>query len=283
MSDTPLSYDELSSYDSSAAYDNPSFIPGVDSLTQATVNALNYSDIAVPTSLTAQAGVGDQVLHVVSTANYPPTPFVVALEAGSATQEVCLVQDVSPTALLGVTRSFDGNGAFPHPVFSSVVHSTTAGDYQNINSHIFSSTVDWHPQYLDQFRHINPSLHQEGVSLPFGMPSYSFPGDVAAEGLSPYTSPADHVHGRETLGEILFNGFASNSVVMINSVRTDTFFWLQTSQSGEKAPNPFPGWSLINAFLPFTTYTSGSSPTTLGGHVWNYDLILDAHVTPVRR
>lgn len=279
-----VSYGGFDSYDSSLPYDNPSTLTGVDTLKANPSIVLNFSDVAFPTALTRQIGLADKVIPVQATTGYPAAPFLISIDAGTVTQEVILVGAVTTTSFENCTRNFDGNGAFSHSVYAPVNHTLTGWNYNTMNHHVFDQTVDWHPEYLDEFRHENPNLHQLGVSIPYGTPTNSAPGDVDAQGSSQAAVPSDHVHGRETLQDILYNALPANTCVLLNTVRTDTFFWLQTPGSGTSAPNPYAGWTQAGTYLPPTDYTPLlPGHATIENHVWNYTLIIDPRVTTIKR
>ncbi len=283
-SGSPVSYGGFDSYSSSLPYDNPYTAQGSDNLNSNPATVLNYSDGALPTYLTRDIGGTDAVLPVHDTSNYPTPPFVISLEAGSLQQEIVLVQALTPTSFTNCIRNFDGNGAFSHQVFANINHSLTAEDYNIMNHHVFDDTTDWHSQYLDQFRHNNTALHQLGVSIPYSAPTVSNPGDSSSEGVSSDAVPSDHVHGRETLQEILYNSLPVGMAVMINAFRTDTFYWLQDATSGSPAPNPFVGWTNSPPYLSpgdFTPLYPGNA--LIENHVWNYSIIVDPRVGTIHR
>lgn len=277
------SYDEPASYDSLDTYDVPSTSTGSDPLSPPYAIRLNYSDIALPTALTRAVGETDQVLPVSFTAGYPTPPFIVSIDAGTVNQEVCLVQSVSANSFTAVVRNFDGNGAFPHGVYAPIQHSNTALDYKVMNHHVFDASIDWHSQYLDAFRHLNPALHEVGTSIPYSNPGTSMPGDVASAGVSTAAAAADHQHGRETLTQILNNALPSGTAVLLNTQMTDTFFWLQSSSSAVSAPQPFAGWAVLSQFFPNADFAPLAPPASISGHIWQYSVIINPAVSTVKR
>lgn len=283
MSDA-VNYGGFNSYDSSLPYDNPDVLVGADTLGANPAIKLNYSDVAFPTALTRQIGLTDKVIPVQSTTGYPAAPFLINIDAGTATQEVILVQASTSTSFTDCIRNFDGLGAFPHTVYAPVNHSLTGWDYAIMNHHVFDDSKDWHPQYLDKFRHESPDLHQLGTTIPYATPGNSAPGDAVAVGSSENAVPSDHIHGRETLQQILYNAPPAGTCVFVNTYRTDTFFWLQTSSSAVAAPNPFSGWNIEGNVIPFTDYVPLAPDTAIiEHHVWNYTLIFDPRLTTVKR
>ena len=279
-----VNYGGFNSYDSSLPYDVPDVSTGVDSLSPNPSIQLNYSDVATPTALIRQIGMTDQVLLVQNTEGYPSAPFLISIDTATISQEVILVQGTTSASFFDCVRNFDGMGAFPHEVYAPIIHSLTSQDYATLNHHIFSPTEDWHPQYLDEFRHENPSLHQLGTSIPYGIPLNSSPGDIDSPGTSTVAVPSDHVHGRESLQQILYEGAPVDTCVFMNTYRTDTFFWLQTPSSATVAPNPLSGWVPQGNAIPFSDYIPLSPGSAMiENHVWGYTLIMDPHVSILKR
>lgn len=216
---------------------------------------LHYSDVAQPTDLVRPVGATDTRIYPRSVVGYPDAPFLICVDRndlsdGLSSQEVMLVTDVGAN-YFDVTRNFDGEGIYTHKAGATVVHTTTAFDYEVINHHITDNSNDWHPQYLDTYRHYSPELHTiqqtiDGVttgSLKAGPPSPSLPGDHTQEGYSFYVSPADHIHPRESLVDIMTNAVPKGVVCLVPQQKKTSFYWLPDVT----APTP------VTYSAPFTT------------------------------
>lgn len=272
-------------YDTEGIYDQPSYVPGADTLNPSIAVPMNYTDVAFPTTLAIGCGLTDKVLKVRSTANYPIPPFQISLDAGTNIQEICLVGGVTPNSFTGVTRNYDGAGAFPHGVNAPVAHSTTSFDYTVMNHHTADSTTDWHGQYLDAFRHTNPTLHECGVTLGYDVPSNSAPGDTGSNGVSPFPARSDHQHGRESLTAILSNAVPLGLGVLMNEVRTDTFYWLQNaSSSGAAVASPYTSFTQTSSVIPIADFLPlEPDSATIRGHVWTYLPVINPTLTFLQR
>lgn len=284
ISSLPFDPTTATQYDD-GVYDVPDVSGGPPSLPPSIAVQMNYSDNFFPTSLSLPVGTTDKVLRVRSTANAPQPPFQIALDPGLVTQEVCLVQNVAPNALTNVIRNYDGVGAFIHGVNAVVWHTTTSFDYTVMNHHCADSSIDWHSQYLDAADHANPTLHQHLVSLAYGTPSNSNPGDNGATGVSSYPSRSDHRHGRENITQILANASNPGLGVFLNLVTTQTFFWLQGSGSSQQSQHPYTSYTATGTTIPsadFAPLEPGPDPT-IRGHVWNYEPIINQSVTFLHR
>jgi asparagine N-glycosylation enzyme membrane subunit Stt3 len=89
----------------------------------------NYSNTAVPQVL--GAGVNDSALNltVPSTAGYPPPPFLLGLERGTANEEVVLCTATTATTFT-IQRGYDGTSPKAHAVGTLVEHTVAAIDYR---------------------------------------------------------------------------------------------------------------------------------------------------------
>lgn len=85
-------------------------------------------------------------LQVSSTSGYPTAPFTLALERGTANEEVVLCTAKGANTFT-VTRGYDGTTAQAHLANTSIEHATAAIDYTEANTHVNSSS-DVHTQYL---------------------------------------------------------------------------------------------------------------------------------------
>lgn len=95
----------------------------------------NYSNIAVPTTLVADVTSSATTLSVGSSTGYPIVPFTVALDrtvAGKA--EVVEVTAVSGNTWT-VLRGVGGTPAVAHTAGASVVHTSEARDFTELNEH----------------------------------------------------------------------------------------------------------------------------------------------------
>lgn len=95
----------------------------------------NYSSTAVDTTLSSGISSGATSCVVVATTGFPAAPFVLALSAGSATQELVLVTAVGGTTLT-VTRGYDSTVANTHNAGAVVRHSHAAIDFREAGTHI---------------------------------------------------------------------------------------------------------------------------------------------------
>jgi microcystin-dependent protein len=113
----------------------------------------NYSNTAAPTSLSSAIISTTTSFSVASLAGYPSSvPFVIALERGTANEELCLVTAVASNTVT-VTRGYGGTQAVGHAQGVAVEHVASAEDYDDANAHIWVNTRDDHPQYLNASRH----------------------------------------------------------------------------------------------------------------------------------
>lgn len=93
---------------------------------------LNYSNTAPPVALTAGVGngVGDTSLTVGSTAGYPTAPFLLALERGTASEEIVLCTAVPDATHFTVSRGYDNTTRKTHAIGATVEHTVSALVYR---------------------------------------------------------------------------------------------------------------------------------------------------------
>lgn len=99
----------------------------------------NYSSTAITTTLTAPINNSQTSLTVAATTGYPAAPFLIALDPGTVSQEVCLVTGVASTTFT-VTRGYDSTSAVSHLAGAVVQHSYAAIDLRDSRTHENSST-----------------------------------------------------------------------------------------------------------------------------------------------
>ena len=99
----------------------------------------NYSSTAAETTLAAGVAAANTTLLVSGTTGFPAVPFILAIAAGSAAQELVLVTNVAGTTLT-VTRGYDSTVAATHEVGTVVQHSHAALDFREANTHVNTST-----------------------------------------------------------------------------------------------------------------------------------------------
>lgn len=95
----------------------------------------NYSSTAADTTLSAGVDASTTTLLVSSTTGFPATPFILAVDAGAAAQELVLVTNVAGTTLT-VTRAYDSTIASAHATGAAVSHSHAAIDFREANAHV---------------------------------------------------------------------------------------------------------------------------------------------------
>lgn len=126
----------------------------------------NYSSTAVDTTLSSGINAGATSVVVVSTTGFPAPPFILALDAGAASQELVLVTAVGGTTLT-VERGYDSTVATTHDAGAVVRHSHAAIDFREAG---------------------------EGLLATAGTPAAS---GVAARGVAVKAARSDHVHPEE--------------------------------------------------------------------------------------
>ena len=95
----------------------------------------NYSSTAITTTLTGGVTAVATVLPVAATTGFPAAPFILALEPGTANQEVVLVTGVAALNLT-VTRGYDSTTGVSHNAGAVVQHSHAAIEFREANAHV---------------------------------------------------------------------------------------------------------------------------------------------------
>lgn len=97
------------------------------------MTARQYTNTATPVPLSAAVDGAATTLTVASTTGYPNAPFLIALERGTANEEVCLCTAVTATTFT-VTRAYDGTSGKAHAIGAMVEHTVAAIDYREAGS-----------------------------------------------------------------------------------------------------------------------------------------------------
>lgn len=95
----------------------------------------NYSSTAAETTLSSGVDASTTTLLVSATTGFPSVPFILAVDAGAAAQELVLVTNVAGTTLT-VTRAYDSTVASSHDTGAVVAHSHAAIDFREANVHV---------------------------------------------------------------------------------------------------------------------------------------------------
>ena len=95
----------------------------------------NYSSTAVQTTLSVGINSSTTSVTVVATTGFPTAPFILALDADGASQEIVLVTAVAGTTLTA-TRGYDGTTAVSHDAGAIVRHSHAAIEFAEANTHV---------------------------------------------------------------------------------------------------------------------------------------------------
>lgn len=94
-----------------------------------------YSSTAQPTVLTANIGPAATLIQVAAVTGFPPTtPYILALDYNTPSEEIVLVTVAAGTSLT-VTRGYDGTSATSHNVAAGVRHTWTAADGNDSRAH----------------------------------------------------------------------------------------------------------------------------------------------------
>lgn len=93
-----------------------------------------YSATAQPTTLSAACTNVATTIQVTATTGFPAVEFILALDYGTAQQELVKVTGVAGTTLT-VTRGFDSTTAQAHSVGAAVKHVHTADDFRLSRTH----------------------------------------------------------------------------------------------------------------------------------------------------
>lgn len=107
----------------------------------------NFINGAPLLTLTVGVDTVGITLEVTSTAGFPEVPFIIALERGTANEEVVLCTAKTATTFT-VTRGWDGTVGKSHSIGAALEHTTAAIDYNEANDHINDTEGDVHPQYI---------------------------------------------------------------------------------------------------------------------------------------
>ena len=102
-----------------------------------------FSNTAVATTLAASISDADTSLTVNSSTGYPAVPFVIAINAGTSSEEVIKVGAKSGTTFSTLTRGHDGSTARAHTSGASVKHVAAAEDFTGLWTHTHA-TSDGH-------------------------------------------------------------------------------------------------------------------------------------------
>jgi hypothetical protein len=94
----------------------------------------NFSSTAAQTTLSSGVDASSTTLAVSATTGFPAVPFILAVDAGAAAQELVLVTNVAGTNLT-VTRGYDSTVAASHDTGAVVAHSHAAIDFREANTH----------------------------------------------------------------------------------------------------------------------------------------------------
>lgn len=107
-------------------------------------NAHYYSNTAIQTTLSGSISAGATSITVAATTGFPPStfPYTLALDYGSATEELVSVTNAAGTTLT-VTRGFSGTSAQSHSLGALVRHVYHAGDATDFRTHE-AATSDVH-------------------------------------------------------------------------------------------------------------------------------------------
>lgn len=94
-----------------------------------------YSATAIPTTLVGSVTPSTTTIVVSATTGFPAsTPFILALDYGTPSEEVVLVTAVAGTSLT-VTRAYDGTSGTSHNTGAPVRHTWTAMDGNDSRAH----------------------------------------------------------------------------------------------------------------------------------------------------
>ena len=93
-----------------------------------------YSNTAVQTALSGPVTAAATSMSVSAVTGFPGTDFVLAIDYGTANQELVLVTAVSGTTLT-VTRGYDNTTAVSHDTGAVVVHTHSAADFADSRNH----------------------------------------------------------------------------------------------------------------------------------------------------
>lgn len=162
----------------------------------------NYSSIAQPTSITTDITAGQTTMSVGSSAGYPATPFVAAInhtQPGKA--EAVLVTGISGLTWT-VTRGFDGTPARDHKAGASVVHTAIALDYREAQQRM--DALEAGPYKINVPTGMPPNLHGQVVDRATRnmIPNPSFEVNLAGWTPGSSTAGAAPILTRDSGGQI---------------------------------------------------------------------------------
>jgi hypothetical protein len=98
-----------------------------------------YSSTAQPTTLSAAATSSATTIQVTATTGFPAVEFILALDYGTAQQELVKVTNVAGTTLT-VVRGFDSTTAQAHSLGAAVRHVHSADDFRLSRTHEAASS-----------------------------------------------------------------------------------------------------------------------------------------------
>lgn len=102
-----------------------------------------YTNNAPPQALTSllAASTGATAVNVASTAGYPTPPFILGIDRGTSSQEVCLCTAIASGTSFTVTRAYDFTSAVLHNIGATVEHTSAGIDYREPNAFINLGTT----------------------------------------------------------------------------------------------------------------------------------------------
>lgn len=180
---------------------------------------------AVGTTLTVALSSAGTAITVASASGWPNgTPnYAVIIGRGTATEEKCMISGLVGLVLTVVSRGIDGTAGVAHASGSTIELCMLARDLDESNAHISDTTLDHHPQYLNNARHDITARHTFGAA--YGTPAAaSDVGTAAAAGTGTGPSRADHVHklatGSVNAASILATGVVTADAILDGTVGT---------------------------------------------------------------
>lgn len=111
----------------------------------------DYIGAAVPARLSADINAGAMSFSIDAIAGWPTGsngPFLVAIDAGTSSEEKVWVESRSGNALTIADRGSDDTVAGSHAAGATVEHVLGANDIKQLNRHATDPTIDDHTQYL---------------------------------------------------------------------------------------------------------------------------------------
>lgn len=101
--------------------------------------ARNFSNVAIPTTLSAPINNSVGSLTVAANTGYPSAPYTIIIDPGTVDEEVAEVTAVAGTTWT-VTRGVDGTSATSHLSGAGVVHGASARDFSEPQAHVSATT-----------------------------------------------------------------------------------------------------------------------------------------------